>query len=80
MFDNNAILVSSVKDGGPASLAGIKEGDKITAVSGTPVSTLTPMIASQLLASGSVGVGDTVTLTIDRVGTAATATLTSVKW
>jgi uncharacterized GH25 family protein len=77
-FDKLSVL--SVKEGGPAHAAGIKEGDLITKISGQDVAKLGGMQASQLLASGTVGVGVTVTLSIERMGQPVQATITSIKW
>jgi hypothetical protein len=74
------LIVMSVKDGGPAQLAGVKEGDLITKINGQDVAKLTPMIAMQLLQSGTVGVGVTAVLSIERAGQPVQATVTSVKW
>lgn len=75
--DGDALKVTSVSDGGPAAGAGVQVGDRITALAGQPVKTLTPEIAQKLIASGAIGVGQTVTLTLER---GAEVTLTSVKW
>jgi protocatechuate 3,4-dioxygenase beta subunit len=74
------LTVGSVKEGGPAQLAGVKEGDLITKINGQDVSKLGGMTASKLLESGSVGVGVTVTLSIERAGQPVQATMTSIKW
>lgn len=79
-IDNDKLVVSSVKDDGPGAAAGVRQGDAITAINGTPVTTLTPTIAQQIVSSGTVGIGVTVQLTLDRAGTPASATVTSVKW
>lgn len=78
--DKGRLVVSSVKDGGPAAGAGMKEGDVITALSGMTVESLTPLVAQKLLSSGTVGVGIPVMLTIERGGSPVTASLVSVKW
>jgi C-terminal processing protease CtpA/Prc len=75
--DGDTLKVTSVTDGGPAAGAGVQIGDRITALAGQPVKVLTPVIAQKLIASGTVGVGQTVTLTLER---GADVTLTSVKW
>jgi hypothetical protein len=79
-IDGDKLLVSSVKEGGPAAAAGVQVGDRIVAISGRDVATLTLPIAQTLLASGSVGVGQAVQLGLDRAGTRVQATVTSVKW
>jgi hypothetical protein len=78
--DGDKLVVASVKDDGPAAKAGIQVGDRITALNGQDVAKMTPMIASQLLASGNVGVGITVQLALDRNGSQVSATLVSIKW
>ena len=74
------LVVSSVKEGGPAANAGIQEKDQIVALSGIPVATLTPIIAQKILSSGTVGVGIPIQLTLDRAGSPITASVVSVKW
>lgn len=76
-IDGDALKVTAVTDGGPAAAAGVQVGDRITALVGQPVKVLTPMVAQKLIASGTVGVGQKVTLTLER---GAEVTLTSVKW
>lgn len=75
--DGDALKVTSVKDGGPAAAAGIVVGDKITALEGQPVAALTPQLAQKLIASGTVGAGQSVTVTLERGPTVA---LTAIKW
>jgi uncharacterized GH25 family protein len=77
MPTGSKLTVTAVKEGGPAALAGIVEGDKITALNGQLVKDLGPMTAHKLLESGSVNVGQTVKVTLER---GATVTMTSVKW
>ncbi|HTL35852.1 MAG TPA: PDZ domain-containing protein, partial [Kofleriaceae bacterium] len=80
-FEGATLAVSSVKEGGPAANAGVKEGDVITKINGQDIKALGgPMQASQLLASGNVGVGVTVTLSLQRAGQPVQATVTSIKW
>jgi hypothetical protein len=74
---NDWLTVTSVKDGGPAAVAGIVAGDKITALDGRSIKELTPITASKLLESGSVSVGQTVKVTLERD---ATVMLTAIKW
>jgi S1-C subfamily serine protease len=78
--DQSRLVVSSVKEGGPAAAVGVKEGDIITALSGIPVATLTPVIAQKLVSSGVVGVGVPVQLSLDRAGSPVVVSLVSVKW
>ncbi len=78
--DGDKLLVSSVKEGGPAANAGVQVGDRITAINGRDVAALTLPIASLLLQSGNIGVAQSATLTLDRAGAPAQASLVSVKW
>src|SRR5665647_1011997 len=66
--DGDKLLVSSVKDGGPAANAGVQVGDRITAINGRDVAALTLPIASLLLQSGNIGVAQPATLTLERAG------------
>ena len=79
-IENDKLLVASVKDGGPAAGAGVHVGDRITAINGRDVATLTLPIAALLLTSGNVGIGQPVMLTLDRGGTPLQVSLVSVKW
>ena len=79
-LEGDKLVVSYVKDGGPAAIAGVRAGDRITAINGRDVSSLTPQVASLLLQSGNVGVGNQVTLSLDRGGTIVQVSLVSVKW
>jgi protocatechuate 3,4-dioxygenase beta subunit len=72
-----SLTVTSVKAGGPAEAAGVVVGDKITSVDGHTVAELGPMQAMTFLSSGSVGIGETATLALER---GATVSITSVKW
>ena len=69
--------VTSVTPGGPAASAGIVAGDKITAIDGHAITDITPKIAQTALSSGTVGVGQTVSLALER---GATVSVTSIKW
>lgn len=75
--DGDTLKVTSVKEGGPAAAAGIVAGDKITALEGQAVKALTPALAQKLIASGAVGVGQSVKVTLER---GSTVVLTAVKW
>ncbi|NVB85225.1 MAG: PDZ domain-containing protein, partial [Kofleriaceae bacterium] len=79
-IDGDKLMVSSVKDGGPAATAGIQVGDRIMSIMGRDVAALTPVIAQTLLASGTPPVGMTISVALDRGGSPVTATMTSVKW
>jgi hypothetical protein len=71
------LSVTMVQAGGPAASAGIVVGDKITAIQGTPVTTLTPKVAQQLISSGAIAAGQTMSLALAR-GT--TVSVTAAKW
>ncbi len=71
------LAVTIVQAGGPAAAAGIVVGDRITAVQGSTVADLTPPIAQQVLASGTIAAGQTVQLTLARGPTVA---VTAAKW
>ena len=75
-----ALVVDSVKPGGPAEGAGVRVGDKIASINGIPVAELTAELAKTLLASGTVGVGQSFQLGVDRAGTAAQITVIAVAW
>lgn len=74
---DKALTVAKVKNGGPADIAGIKAGDSILAVNALPVGTIGLKRAQRLLTSESVGVGQTVTLTLVN---GSSSTLTAIKW
>lgn len=74
---DNAVVVMSVIAEGPAAQAGIRAGDAIVSVDGRSVGDLGIEVAKRLLASGNVGVGQTVTIGLKRD---ATIKLTAVKW
>lgn len=69
--------LTNVKDDGPAAQAGVNVGDKIAAVEGQPLKRFGAALAQKVLSSGSPGVGDTITITLER---GPTATLTAIKW
>jgi serine protease Do len=50
--ERDGILVRAVEDGGPAAAAGVRQGDLVVAVAGTPVSTIDEL-ASALEGAGS---------------------------
>ena len=76
----DAIVVMSVKAGGPAEAAGIRVDDRIKSIDGKTVAELSPMQSANFLSSGQVGVGETVQLGIDRGAQPVTVTITSIKW
>ena len=71
------LAVTMVQPGGPAAGAGIVVGDKIIAIQGSPVTALTPKTAQQLISSGAVSVGQTLSLTLAR---GMTVSVTGAKW
>ncbi len=75
-----ALVVSAVKPGGPAEVGGVRIGDKLVAINGVPVATLTPKLAQTLVSSGSVTIDQRYQLTLDRSGTAVTVVLVGVRW
>ncbi len=77
---DGALVVASVKQGGPAEGAGVRVGDKITSINGISVADLTAEIGKTLLESGTVGVGQSFQLGVDRAGTAAQITIVAVVW
>jgi len=79
-IENGALVVSDVKPGGPADGAGVKVGDKITSIDGTPVDALGTAIGQQLISSGTVGVGQAVQLGLDRGGAVVPVTVVAAKW
>lgn len=74
---DKALTVAKVKNGGPADIAGIKVGDSILAVNALPVVTIGLQRAQRLITSESVGVGQTVTLTL---ANGSSSRLTAIKW
>ena len=77
---DGALVVASVKPGGPAEGAGVRVGDKIVSIEGVAVADLTPVLAQTLLASGTVGAGQKLQLGLDRAGTVAQITIIAVAW
>jgi protocatechuate 3,4-dioxygenase beta subunit len=79
--DSGKLAVTSVKEGGPAAAAGMKEGDLVTQINGMTLGEqLSPLIAQKLVSSGVVGVGIPIQLTLDRGGSPITMSLVSVRW
>ena len=76
-IDGDALKVTSVDAGKPAAQAGIVVGDRIVAVEGQAVKTVGADLARKLLSSGTVGIGETYRLGLER---GPTVTITSVKW
>jgi len=74
---SDAVIVTRVKAGSPAERAGIKVGDSIASVDDQLVSVLGGERTQRLLASESVGVGQTVRLLL---GSGVRATMTAAKW
>ena len=66
-----------VVPGTPAEGAGIVVGDKITTVEMVPVAQIGAEIVKKLLSSGTVGVGQTVRLGLEK---GSVVSVTSVKW
>lgn len=79
-IEGDQLVVTTVKEGGPAASAGVQVGDRIKSINDREIATLTLPIASLLLASGNVGVGQQARLVLDRTGTQVAVTLISVKW
>ncbi|MBA3454568.1 MAG: carboxypeptidase regulatory-like domain-containing protein [Deltaproteobacteria bacterium] len=77
---DGALVVSSVKSGGPAEAAGVRIGDKLVTINGTAVAELTPELSQTLISSGTVGVGESFLLGVDRAGTAAQIKVVAVAW
>lgn len=75
--EGDVLKVTSVKDGGPAAIAGVQVGDTITALEGQPIKQLSAPIAAKLLESGSAGVGQTIRITLER---GPTIPVTAIKW
>lgn len=74
---NAALKVTMVSDGGPAATAGLKVGDLIVSIDGRAVSEIGAAPATQMLSSGSVGVGQSFRLGLK---SGATIVMTSAKW
>ena len=74
---DDVLEVVGVTPGSPAEGAGIVVGDKITAIEMIPVKTIGAPIVQKLLSSGTVGVGQTVRLSLEK---GSIVSVTSVKW
>ena len=72
-----ALTVTQVKPDGPAAAAGIVVGDVITTIDGRNVSDLGAVQSMNYLSSGTIGIGITVAVGLDKKGT---VNVTSVKW
>ncbi|MBA3463344.1 MAG: carboxypeptidase regulatory-like domain-containing protein [Deltaproteobacteria bacterium] len=79
-LEGEVLTIATVKPGGPAEAAGVLVGDKLAAINGVPVATLTPKLAQTLLSSGSVTIGQRYQLTLDRAGTPVEVVLVGVRW
>jgi serine protease Do len=55
--ERDGILVRAVEDGGPAASAGIRQGDLVVAVAGTPVTTVDELAAALAAALSGAGAG-----------------------
>jgi protocatechuate 3,4-dioxygenase beta subunit len=75
--EDSDLAVTMVQPGGPAANAGIVVGDKITQIQGTSVTDVTPKVAQQLISSGTIAAGQTISLTLAR---GSTVSVTAVKW
>ncbi|HEY1094947.1 MAG TPA: trypsin-like peptidase domain-containing protein, partial [Glycomyces sp.] len=73
--DGNGAMVLSVEPDSPAAQAGLKEGDVITAIDGTPVTTAAEVVAA--VQGTSSGTEITITYTRDQQEAETTATLAS---
>jgi carboxypeptidase family protein/PDZ domain-containing protein len=74
------LVVTYVKPGGPADQAGVKVDDKVKTIGGQTIAQMNVTNAWTYLSSGSIGVGVTVQLGLDRGGQQLDVTITSVKW
>jgi protocatechuate 3,4-dioxygenase beta subunit len=72
-----SLTVMQVKPDGPAAAAGIAVGDVITSIDGRNVSDLGVVQSLNYLSSGTIGIGVTVAIGLDKKGT---INVTSVKW
>ena len=71
-FEGPGARIGAVSPGGPASAAGLQDGDLVTAVDGDAVADATALIVTVR----SKAPGDTVTLTVDRNGQTAEVPVT----
>ena len=65
---------------GPAGTAGVQVGELITSIEGRSGTDLGLVAAMNYLSSGTIGIGVTVQLGIDRAGTKSQIGVTSIKW
>ncbi len=79
-LEGETLTVMSIKPGGPAETGGVQVGDKLVAINGVPVATLTPKLAQTLLSSGTVSIGQRYQLAFERAGTAVEVALVGVRW
>ena len=79
-LEGETLTVTSIKPGGPAATAGVQVGDKLTAINGVPVATLTPKLAQTLVSSGSVTIDQQYKLSLDRGGAPLEVVLVGVRW
>lgn len=73
----DTLEITAVTAGSPAEAAGIVVGDRIVTIETLPVKAIGVEIVKKLLSSGTVGVGQTVRLGLEK---GSVATVTSVKW
>ena len=79
-LEGETLTISTVKPGGPAEAAGAQVGDKLVAINGQPVTALTPNLAQTLVSSGSVTIGQSYQLSLDRGGTRVEVVIVGVRW
>jgi len=77
---STSLTVDQIKPDGPAATAGVQVGDLITSIDGRNVTDLGLVQAMNYLSSGTIGIGVTVQLGIDRAGAKSAVSVTSVKW
>ena len=75
-----SLTVDQIKPGGPAGTAGVLVGDLITSIDGRSVTDLGLVQAMNYLSSGTIGIGVSVQLGIERAGAKSQISVTSVKW
>ncbi|CAN5913211.1 hypothetical protein BH11MYX3_BH11MYX3_16950 [soil metagenome] len=79
-LEGETLVVSLVKPGGPAEAGGVAVGDKLTAINGVPIATLTAKLAQTLVSSGTVSIGQRYQLTFERGGAPVQVVLVGVRW